>query len=230
MVYTAAQQTAFFTSAAQMGLSDRTRDQLVIEGITDVADLSEWTDDRWDDFTTNCRRPGQIPDPANAANLIHQQPFVVPVRSLKRLKIASKMVRYYEQTDRALSAANMQWTTVILNFDMQDLDLECRDHDASSERQTRRIPCQWNDLKHQNYSELKHRSPSKRSLLLISRPLLRRVALANRSSRQIHRHTARIRLTSRAHSDQWRCRGQASKGSPAGNFCVIHEFDLSSRS
>jgi len=124
MVYTAAQQTAFFTSAAQMGLSDRTRDQLDIEGITDVAYLSEWTDDQWDDFATNCRMPSQIPDPANAANLIHQQPFVVPVRSLKRLKIASKMVRYYEQTDRALSAANMQWTTVILNFDMQDMALK----------------------------------------------------------------------------------------------------------
>ena len=108
MVYTAAQQTAFFTNAAQMGLSDRTHAQLEIEGITDVADLSEWTDDQWDDFATNCCRPGQIPDPGNTAVLIHQQPFIVPVRSLKRLKIASRMVRYYEQTDRALSAANMQ--------------------------------------------------------------------------------------------------------------------------
>ena len=67
MVYTAAQQTAFFTTPTQMRLSVRTRTQLEIEGITDVADLSEWTDDQWDDFATNCRRPGQIPDPVDAA-------------------------------------------------------------------------------------------------------------------------------------------------------------------
>ena len=81
-------------------------------------------DDQWDDFAMNCCRPGQIPDPADAAVLIHQQLFIVPMRSLKRLKISSKMVRYYEQTDRALTAANTQWTTIMMNSDIQDIALK----------------------------------------------------------------------------------------------------------
>ena len=91
IVYTAAQHAAFFTTVTQMRLSVRTRVQLEIEGITDDADLSECTDDQWDDFAMNCRRPGQILDPTDAAVLIHQQPFIVPMPSLKRLKITSKM-------------------------------------------------------------------------------------------------------------------------------------------
>ena len=115
MVFTAAQQTAFFTANDQMGLTIRTRAQLGIEGITDIDDLN-WKPDEWDDFASNCRRPGQIPDPTNAAQLIHQAPFILPVRSLKRLKIASALVRHYRATGRPLSAANMMWDPVITNF------------------------------------------------------------------------------------------------------------------
>ena len=107
MVFTAGQQTLFFEDAAQMGLSNRTRLQLQTEGIVDVADLAEWKSDEWDAFVSNCRSPPRIPDPANAANLIHQQAFAVPVRSLQRLKIASGLVRHYRDTARPLSAAKM---------------------------------------------------------------------------------------------------------------------------
>jgi len=118
MVFTAAQQTAFFTANDQMGLTVCTRAQLGIEGITDIDDLN-WKPDEWDDFAANCRRPGQIPDPANAAQLIHQAPFILPVRSLKRLKVASALVRHYQATGRPLSAANMMWDPVITNFELQ---------------------------------------------------------------------------------------------------------------
>ena len=119
MVFTAGQQTSFFENAAQMGLSNRTRLQLQTEGIVDVADLAEWKSDEWDAFASNCRSPPRIPDPANAANLIHQQAFAVPVRSLQRLKIASGLVRHYRDTARPLSAANMQWNTQCENFHVQ---------------------------------------------------------------------------------------------------------------
>ena len=113
MVLTAPQTTVFFENAGQMGLSNRTRVQLQLEGINMIPDLAEWDSEQWDDFNSNCRRPDMIPNPANPAQLIHQQPFLVPVRSLKRLKAASKMVKYYLATDRSLSAANMQWSTVV---------------------------------------------------------------------------------------------------------------------
>ena len=29
------------------------------------------------------------------------------------------MVKYYQETDRALSAANMQWSTVLANFEIR---------------------------------------------------------------------------------------------------------------
>ena len=78
-----------------------------LEGISMLEDLAEWDSEQWDDFNYNCCRPDMIPNPANDAQLIHQQPFLVPFRSLKRLKAASKMVRYYLNTDRALLVANM---------------------------------------------------------------------------------------------------------------------------
>ena len=56
------QNTEFFTKAAQMGLTDLTRAQLVVEGVTNADDLSDWEDDDRDQFSSSCRRPGQILD------------------------------------------------------------------------------------------------------------------------------------------------------------------------
>ena len=76
-----------------MGLTVLTHAQLVVEGVTNANDLSDWEDDDWDQFSSSCRRPGQILDANN--NLINQAPFILPVRSLKRLKEASNIARYY---------------------------------------------------------------------------------------------------------------------------------------
>ena len=78
MVFTAHQQLGFFTANNQMGLTVRTHGQFGIEGIGSVDDLN-WKPEEWDDFPANCRCPGQIPHPANPANLIHQAPFLLPV-------------------------------------------------------------------------------------------------------------------------------------------------------
>ena len=94
MVFTNAQQTAFFKAAAQMGLSQRTRVNLQAEGITDVADLAEWEDNDWDNWRSNSRNPPRIPDPNNAGQQIYQAPYVISVTSLKRLKQASDLMRY----------------------------------------------------------------------------------------------------------------------------------------
>ena len=84
MVITLLQNTSFFTEAAQMGITALTRAQLVVEDVSNADDLSYWEDEDWDQFSSSCRRPGQILDANN--NLINQAPFIIPVRSLKRLK------------------------------------------------------------------------------------------------------------------------------------------------
>ena len=90
MVLTADQITSLFEDADQMGLTHRTRTlSLNSEVIITVGELSEWKDDDWDQWKNNCKKPDIIPDPANLANLIHQTPFAISVKSLKRLKVAS---------------------------------------------------------------------------------------------------------------------------------------------
>ena len=119
MVLTADQITAFFEYATQMGFSNRTRfDSLNAEGITSVDDLAEWGDDYWDQWMSNCKKPERIPDTINAAQLIHQVPFPLSVKSLKRLKIDSRMVCYYDSISVDLTAPNFCWT-VLDKFEIQ---------------------------------------------------------------------------------------------------------------
>ena len=97
MVLTEAQIKSFFEDADQMGLTNWTLTlSLNTEGITTVGELADWKDDDWDQRKKNCKKPDKILDPANPANLIHQTPFAISVKSLKRLKAASELVRYYK--------------------------------------------------------------------------------------------------------------------------------------
>ena len=105
MVPTILQNTEFFTKAAQMGLTAPTRAQLVVEGVANADDLSDCEDDDWDQFSSSCRRPGQILEANN--NLINQAPFILPVRSLKRLKETSNIACNYKNSGRSLTPANM---------------------------------------------------------------------------------------------------------------------------
>jgi hypothetical protein len=107
MVFTVAQTTLFFEDAAQMAIPNATVVELVNEGINTVADLSEFDKDTIGQIAYNLRRP-----PAGA-------PFVFGAKSQKRLIVACELVRYYETTGRALTAANIQWNTVMKNFEIQ---------------------------------------------------------------------------------------------------------------
>ena len=77
-----------FGEGFQMGLSNRTCLQLQVEGVEYLLDVRRFHDSDWDQFVSNCKRPNQIPDPANAGAFIYQPPFSVPVHSLQRLKVA----------------------------------------------------------------------------------------------------------------------------------------------
>ena len=81
MVLTAAQTRTFVESEQQVGLSRRTKDHLISEGISTVEDLGEWDDNDWDTFAASCRKPEQIEDPDNAGKLINQAPFALLVKS-----------------------------------------------------------------------------------------------------------------------------------------------------
>ena len=88
------------------------------EGITTVAELAQWKDDDWGQLKNNCKNPDRIPDPENPANLIHQITFAISVKSLKRFKAASELVRYYESVSIELTATKIHWP-VIENYEIQ---------------------------------------------------------------------------------------------------------------
>ena len=118
MVLTAAQVTSFFEDADQMGLTNRTRNLLLnTEGITTVDELAEWKDDDWDQWKKNCKKPDRILDPAYPSNLIQQTPFAISVNSLKRLKAASELIRYFESVSIELTATKICWE-VIENYEI----------------------------------------------------------------------------------------------------------------
>ena len=141
MVFTANQTTAFFTSAAQMGIPARTRTQLEEEGITNVEDLIEFDEAALKQIAENlCRPNGREPAPnagqpggPPAGAEVPIQPFVFGAKSYMRLVVASDMVRYYDTVGRTLSAGNMQWTPIGRNFKEQWKALQDRKEEDQPE-------------------------------------------------------------------------------------------------
>jgi hypothetical protein len=111
MVLTAGQTTAFFENAAQMAIPHDTVLELVNEGINTVDDLAEFDKDTIDQIAYNLRRPAVAPAGGHD--------FVFGAKSQKRLTVACELVRFYATVGRAITAANIQWTTVISNFEIQ---------------------------------------------------------------------------------------------------------------
>ena len=123
MVLTAAQTTAFFEDAGQMGIPHATVVQLAHEGIETVDDLADFDKDSLQQVADNLRRPGgRVPDPdpnAQQGATIPTPSFVFGAKSHKRLLVGCDLVRYYEMVGRPLTANNIQWNTVMKNFDIQ---------------------------------------------------------------------------------------------------------------
>jgi hypothetical protein len=128
MPLTAAQTTAFFEQDARMGIPNQTVVQLQQEGITTVDDLIDFDKDTMEQIAFNLRRPaGRIPDlnPAAAAGATIPTPsFVFGAKSQKRLITASKLQNYYNSVQRNTTVANLQWTPVMKNFEIQWKALE----------------------------------------------------------------------------------------------------------
>ena len=131
MVFTNAQTTAFFQAADQMAIIPATVAQLATEGIANVQDLEEFTKDEFKQVVSNLAHPPLIPDPANPAVLIRQQPFVLGAKSLKRLKVAASAVRYYISVDRELTPSCMHYENTLKGFDLQWTALLNREEEKS---------------------------------------------------------------------------------------------------
>ena len=123
MVFTAAQTTAFFEHADQMGIPHVTMVQLQAEEITSVSDLADFNKDSLQQLADNLRCPGGcIPDPNPAAqpgSTIPTPPFIFGAKSQSRIAVVCDLVNYYRTVGCDLTAANLQWNTVMKNFDVQ---------------------------------------------------------------------------------------------------------------
>jgi hypothetical protein len=121
MVFTGNQTSNFFREETQMDIPAATVAALVVEGISSVQDLEEFESEDFKQLVSNLRSP------------TGDGPFVLGAKSLKRLKVAAKAVRYYTAIGRELSAGNMHYTNVLKNFDMQwNALVQRNDDDAPS--------------------------------------------------------------------------------------------------
>ena len=135
MVLTTAQTTTFFEDADQMGIPHATVIQLCAQGIKAVADFADLDKDSLQQLADNLRRPGRcVPDPnpgAPASATIPTPPFIFGAKSQKRIAIACDLVRFYATMGWDLTAANLQWNTVMKNFELQWKALKERKGDDS---------------------------------------------------------------------------------------------------
>ena len=83
------------------------------------------------------RRPGgHVPDPNPGAPLgstIPTPPFVFCAKSQRHIAIACDLVKYYTTVSHDLTAANLQWNTMMKNFNIQWTALKERKGDDSPE-------------------------------------------------------------------------------------------------
>ena len=123
MVLTMAQTTTFFEHAHQMGIPHITVVQLQAEGITLVSDLVDFNKDSLQQLADNLRCPGgRVLDPNPAAqpgSTIPTPPFVFGAKSQRHIAVVYDLVKYYRTVGRELTVANLQWNTMMKNFDVQ---------------------------------------------------------------------------------------------------------------
>ena len=135
MVLTTAQMTTFFEHAEQMGIPHATVMQLQSEGITLVSDLADFDKNSLQQLADNLRRPsGLVLDPnpgAPPGSTIPTPPFVFGAKSQKRIAVACDLVKYYTTVGCDLTVANLQWSTVMKNFEIQWTALKERKGDDS---------------------------------------------------------------------------------------------------
>ena len=107
--FTPQTSTTFFTDV--LGLEPIARQLLAAEGIVEVADLVDFSDDMISQVTRNLRKPsGTMPDtrPGAAAGArLPIPPVSISAISVERMKMAAQAVRYYTMTARSIRLSCM---------------------------------------------------------------------------------------------------------------------------
>ena len=135
MVLTAAQTTTFFEPANHMGIPHITVILLCAKGIEAVSGLVDFDKDSLQQLADNLRRPGGCvldPSPgAPAGATIPTPQFAFRAKSQKRIAVTCDLVRFYVTVGCDLTAANLQWNTIMKNFEIQWKALKYRKGDDS---------------------------------------------------------------------------------------------------
>ena len=126
-----------FIQANQMAIPQATVDQLVTEGINNVDDFAEFDETSFKQVTENLRRPSGV-DPAGNPNC----PFTFGAKSQMRLLAACRMVKFYQDIGRPLTASNIRWDPIIKKFQMQwkALDERRQADDPDTPKVTKALP------------------------------------------------------------------------------------------
>ena len=101
---------SFFTGADQLNLSIRTRDKMVVEGISSPVDIPDFNKEDVSSIVQAFDLPPRVTN--GAGNLVNQNPFQCPEKSQKHFVIAIEIADYYEQTNREVSPTMMMWSTL----------------------------------------------------------------------------------------------------------------------
>ena len=118
------------------------------ESITKIQDFDDFNDKEFKQICENLKNPPGIPDPADPALIICQNPFVFGAKSLKRTKFVSKAVWYYLLIGRTLSTAYIHCNNVIKDFVFQIKSLDDRkDEDELDVPKVSKAPkvTQWSE-------------------------------------------------------------------------------------
>ena len=100
-----------------------------------VSDLADFDKDSLQQLADNLRhRGGCVLDPnpgAPAGATIPTPPFVFGAKSQKHITVTCELVRFYATVGRDLTAANLQWSTIMKSFEIQWKALKERKGDDS---------------------------------------------------------------------------------------------------
>ena len=124
-VFNIAETTAFFQGADGMRITEQCYELLAHEGIEEIVDLTDFTDEMFDKVDRNLKKPiGNMPNPnANQEG----EPAEIPIPpvsmsaySLDFAKKAAHALRYYGTIGRPVNAQNMSTENVIFIYDALD--------------------------------------------------------------------------------------------------------------
>ncbi len=151
-LFDAAALTLFFKAANNMGLSNRTRLQLAVEGITKPEDFKEFDNDGMLAIFTNLLKPPKVPAlgaAARAAGTLREiQAYEVSAKSKMRLKGAFLIAQFYDNLGCPLDPDNMLWPVIKWFLEQWKALMERKkaNHDQPPELTKNQAVHKWVDL------------------------------------------------------------------------------------